>query len=558
MPSMTAGQILVKCLQSASVKRVSGVIGTSLLGLFDALYDARDSLRYISCRHEQVAASMADVEGRLTGRPGVAVVHAGPGALNAMISVANAAKDASPMILITGAVKRKLRGTGGMLEVDHRTAFKPFCKAVFTVETADDMASAVAKAFSLSLKGDKGPCVIEVPEDLWFEKTEAPSQFGSIVPPAPQVVDAIKVKEILSALKNARLPLMLSGGGVAYSGSHKVLVKLAERLGCPVITTGNGRGTIPEDHPLCLGRVGFGGSSIVADKALKTADMVLCLGCSLSDVTTYEFTWLPSGRVVAITLEDIPAERLSYMDEVITCDVADFLEKACQVIDDNNMPIKNTWDDILAESRKEWRDMVSTNLKEGKTLRPGLVCQKLARLIPDDTIISVGSGMHVLYPMVFIPSTRPLSYLSSGNFGAMGFGMAAGLAAKLIYPKKTVISILGDGDFMMTVQDMETAIRECIPLKIIVINDMSYRVLRMRQEIQLNGRVYGTLHGNPDFRSLAESFGAAGFCLEGPEDIDDVLQAFLSEDGPALIDVKADPEDIPPTNLEAALGMSIF
>ena len=171
-------------------------------------------------------------------------------------------------------------------------------------------------------------------------------------------------------------------------------------------------------------------------------------------------------------------------------------------------------------------------------------------------MITVGAGLHLLYPMAFIPCRRPLTFLSAVNFGAMGFGFPAALAAKLVHPEREVVAILGDGDFMMTVQDLETAVREQIAVRIFIINDNAYRVLAFRQKVQWQGHVYGSLHGNPDFCKLAESFGVSAWRLSEATQVDKVLDAALAQPGPSLVEIVTSPDDLPPTNLEAALRMS--
>lgn len=555
---LSGAQILAQALLKMGCERVYGIIGTSNVSFVDALYDLRDRVRYISCRHEQVAASMADAEGRLTGKPGVVLVHSGPGALNAMISAGNAAKDSSPMIIIAGAVKRRLVGSDGMLEVDHCRLFAPICKATFRVESASALPDAVAGAYRAAMSGCRGPVVIEVPEDVWTEKAPVdPDAIEFICEPPPTVQEG-DVRIALSMMKSARLPLILSGGGVAYSGSSDRLVRLAENLGVPVITTGNGRGTIPEDHPLCLGRAGFGGGNLVADKGLQSCDALLCLGAGLSDMTTYEYT-LPitaKGKmVVNISPDCLPAQapkaRLSL------CNVADFIDSMLDEAGSGQRDIAPAWNEVLKEARETWGLMLLASLNRGSELPgAGSVMKALASRIPPDTIITVGAGMHLLYPMAFVPCRRPLSFLSTVNFGSMGFGLAAAMAASLVYPRRRVVAVLGDGDFTMTLQDLETAVRAHMDILVLVLNDFRYRVLNFRQRLQYGGRIIGTEHGNPDFASLAHCFGAAGYRISSPQEVGPVLDQALAQRGPVIVDIFIDPDDIPPMNAEATLRMS--
>ncbi len=555
---LTGSQALARCLIEMGAPRVYGIAGTSNLGFLDALFEEREKIRYISCRHEQVAASMADAEGRLEGRPGVVMVHSGPGALNTLISAGNAYKDSSPMMIISGAVKRKLAGSDGMLELQHLDVFSSICKAVFRAGSAAEVPDVFARAYNAAMSGSRGPVFIEVPEDVWLE--EADFDMGSLAleadPPPP--VDPAAVDASLGMLDGAQLPLILAGGGVAYSRSSDFLVRLAEALQVPVITTGNGRGTIPENHPLCLGRAGFGGGVVPADKALERCDALLCLGCGLSDMTLYEFT-LPVGAT-SITTVNISKGSIAPQappQDLVLCDVADFLKLACEKVAGRVSQPRPEWNEKLEDARLLWGQLQQVALSREGDSPPGAeLLKELSRRV-EDPIVSVGAGTHLLYPMVFLPCNRPLSFMSTVNFGSMGFGMAAAMSAKLNEPERESIAVLGDGDFMMTVQDLETASREHIGFKAFIMNDRQYRVLNIRQKLSFQGHVYGTEHGNPDFARLAMLFGCAGYRIAKREDIDPVLTAVLSETGPAVVDVLIEPEDLPPMNIEANLRMSL-
>ncbi len=557
MEEMTGGQALAGALVKMGAERLYGIIGTSNVAFVDALYEVRDRLSYVSCRHEQVAASMADAEGRLTGSPGVALVHSGGGALNASISAANAAKDCSPMIVISGAVKRRLAGSGGMLELDHQRLYAGISKGAFRVGAAGEVPDVFARAYRAAISGARGPVMIEVPEDVWVEWARVDLEGMELAADEPRPVERADVEEALEMLLSARRPLILSGGGVAYSGSSGLVVLLADALGLPVATTGNGRGTIPEDHPLSLGRAGFGGGNSVADKAVELADAILCLGCGLSDMTTYEYTLpISAGRIMAVDISGRMAPQAP-ASRVVACDVAEFLELALSALGDRRREAPADWEEALAGAREAWGAMAEAALSRESELPSGArVARALSGLLPDDTVVCVGAGTHLLYVMDFMPCRHPLSFMSTVNFGSMGFGFAACMASKLIDPERSAIAVLGDGDFLMTVQDLETAVREKAAVKVFVMNDSQYRVLNIRQKLTFGGRVYGTEHGNPDFAALARSFGAAGYRLDRDSDTSEVLERAVAEEGPVVVDVMIDPDELPPLNLEANLRIS--
>lgn len=554
---MNCAQIMIEGMLAMGAERIYGIAGTSNIAFLDALHQYRDSIRYVSCRHEQVAASMADAEGRLTGTPGVVVTHSGPGTLNALISVGNALKDCSPMVVLSGAIKRKLKGSDGMLEADHRRVFASLCKGVFRIEDAGKAQAVFSQAYALAMSDARGPVLIEVPEDVWREEVGEDALRFRLRPEHPPALHIEDVWRSLDLFEHARRPLILAGGGVAYSGCSGRLKRFVEKLRVPVVTTGNGRGVFPENHPLSFGRVGFAGN-VLADIPLQEADLVLGLGCTISDMTTYEYTMPVQGEVILVNI-DLTAMLSSHFRASLTIEasVGDYLQEALQGTRDTPAIDCREWLDRLDTAREEWRAAWGPATTSDKVpLSPARVMRELHGLLPPEHVITSGAGMHQLYPVCFLPCLRPLSWLCSVNFGSMGFGFPAALAASLVHPEIPVVAVLGDGDFMMTVQDLETAVREGIGVKVLVINDGMYRVLNFRQRTQFEGRTIGTSHGNPDFAALAASFGARGLRMEKPEEIRPVLEEMLAEEGPVVVEVAADPDDIPPLNFEANLRMS--
>ncbi|MFN3383445.1 MAG: thiamine pyrophosphate-binding protein [Archaeoglobaceae archaeon] len=537
---MNVAEVFVKALSDLGVKRIYGVIGTSLIDFIDALYDCKE-IRYISCRHEQVSASMADAEGRITGFPGVAIAHGSPGVLNSAISIANAYKDGSPMVLISGCVSRALKGKNPMLEANQFEMMRQITAKSFMVEEARDVSRTIYEAFSVAIN-KSSPVYVEIPEDVWSEESEYENIGLSI---SRREAHGDLVSKALEIIESSKKPLILAGYGVNSEEGSKALKKLVEKTGIPVVTTGNGRGAMDENHELCFGRTGFGGGSIHADRALKNSDCVICLGCQLSDVTTYGFTWLPSGKVIAVTLDEEAKKKFPY-DLFVHTDAVDFTKKLSE---ETSHEVDKSWVEEIRTWQKEWNEMLDrfTAIDHGLT-NPSLFFRKLNEKI-QDYVICAGQGMHVLYVNAYLKIRSPRSYLATTNHGAMGFGFPAGIAAALLGKKS--IAVVGDGEFMMTIQDLETAVRERIPVKVIVVNDNSYRVLYFRQKFQKGGRVYGTLHSNPDFAKLAEVFGAEGIAVEKNSEIEEGIKVMLESDKPFVLDLRISPESFAPFNFEA-------
>jgi len=545
---MNVAEVVVACLKQLGVKRIYGLIGTSILDFVDALKDS--GIRYVSTRHEQVAVSMADAEGRMTGAPGVAAVHAGPGFLNSLISVANAYKDTSPLLLISGAVKRRLAGLDSWLEVPQREIIRPIVKAAYRIDKPLEAAKVIAEAYSAAASPPQGPVFVEVPEDVWSMPSELAKCEAKITP--PPAVPPDDIKQVVELLRRSRRPVILAGGGVNNGEGAALLLRIAERWRIPVAVTGNGRGAFPEDHPLFLGRAGFGGGNPVADQALLRADLVLAVGAGLSDATTYGYNYVPRGDIVVVNLDPLAEKKPVPYSLRFYADAVDFLKKLAS-FDFQYSPAEE-WFREIEELRAGWNSLLQEALSrryEG-FVNPSRFFRQLDEALPRDFVMVGGQGMHIVYTFSFVRVRSARGYLAAFNLGAMGFAFPAALGAKLAAPERDVYAVVGDGEFMMTVQDLETATRERIPVKIIVVNDNSYRVLYARQKAQKMGRVFGTLHTNPDFVKLAEAFGVEAMSISRDEDIPKAVK-FITEPGLKLLELRISPEDFPPMNIDAAL-----
>jgi len=547
---MKVSELLVRSLESYGVKRAYGLVGTSILELMDALSSSK--IRYISTRHEQVAVSMADAEGRLTGKPGVAMVHGGPGFLNSLISVTNAWKDGSPMVLVAGAVKRRMVGMDSWLEVPQSAMVASVVKKAWRVERGSEAARIFADAFSIAGSQPYGPTFVEVPEDAW--SLEAGYE---VIGPATRKAGAPTEEEVAGAAKllaRAKRPLIVVGGGINTPEGAEALQALLSRVEVPVVSSGNGRGAVPEDTRLALGRIGFGGGNRVADSALVEADTVLCIGCGLSDVSTYGFNLTPKGEVIIVDLDPLWDRKPVPCAMHAACDAAEFVRILARTA--SATKLESQWESKIENERKGWNALLKeaeSRSKEGFA-NPAKFLRALDSRLPRNAILAVGQGLHVLYAYSFLKVRSSRSFLAATNMGSMGFVFPAALGAKILFPERETVAVMGDGEFMMTMQDLETAVRERVGVKIVIINDNSYRVLLMRQKIQKMGRIFGTTHSNPDFAKVAEAFGAKGVVIDSDDLLGEGLEFLSSEsDLPLLAELRVDPEDLPPLNIQGSL-----
>jgi acetolactate synthase-1/2/3 large subunit len=548
---MNVARAVVGCLEKFGVGRAYGLIGTSILDLVDATKETK--IRYISTRHEQVAVSMADAEGRLTGAPGVAFIHGGPGFLNSLISIANAYKDSSPLIMIAGAVKRRLSGLDSWLEVPQLDIIKPIVKAGLRIERPGQVSKVMAEAYSAAIAPPKGPTFVEVPEDVWRLEGAGTEEVGVTPQPAP-LVRSEDVGKVAALLRQSKRPLILVGGGLNSAEGARALTRFVERVKIPVASTGNGRGVLPEDSPLSLGRIGFGGGSTISDSALEQADLVIALGAGVSDVTTYGYNAMPKGEVVVVDLDPLASKKPVAYATHLNGDAASFLEQMDK-LDVFHQPT-DEWFQFIQKKRDSWNTQLDGSLAWNPAgyVNASRFFKSLDAKLPRDALVTAGQGFHILYTYAFLKIRRYRSFLAATNLGAMGFAFPAALGAKVVEPERETIAVLGDGEFLMTLQDLETAVREKIAVKIIIVNDSSYRVLLMRQKMQKMGRVFGTLHGNPDMVKLAEAFGAECMVVSENAQVEKAVDfALARSEKPRILELKVSQEDMPPFNMEASL-----
>lgn len=564
----TVAGLLAETLHHIGLNRLYGIIGTSVIDFIDTLYNYRDKIDFVTTRHEQVAASAADAQGRVTGKPGVAVVHAGPGFLNAMISLGIAYRDRAPLLLISGGVRRRLRKTGAWLEVDQESLSRPIAKSYYYLGDPSSTPETLVSAVKDALTPPRGPVVLEVAEDIWRSKINvADSYFKRIKDEISSIYEKGYgqsqvedfVKDVLNLLETAEKPVILACGELSMDPRFKqsTLLKLASKIGAYIVTSGNGRGACPEDHPRCLGRVGFGGGSLVADRAFENSDLVIVLGNEFDDITTYAYTMLPEGDILVASLDPLVEKRPAYYDYYIV-DPIIALEKLVDSLESHSLTPKDKLDELVSEARKQWNTILGEALNRSYDHgpNPALFFKELDRVLPRDRIIAAGQGTHILYTYSYMKIYEPRSFLAATNLGAMSYAFPAAIGAAQATTNRPVIAVVGDGDFMMTVQDLETVVREKIPVKIIVVNDNSYKVLYLRQTIQLGGRIYETLLGNPDFMKLAEAFGIKGIRVENNNMIASTIEEILRSDDPLLVEIPVSPDDLPPLNLEYTLRMS--
>ncbi|HXD97144.1 MAG TPA: acetolactate synthase large subunit [Candidatus Acidoferrum sp.] len=520
---MTGAELLVRCLEREGVRYVFGVPGEETLDVNDAL--ARSSITFVPVRHEQAAAFMADVWGRLTGEAGVCLATLGPGATNLATGLADANLDRAPAVAITGQLARDLLHKESHQYVDIVDVFRPFTKWNARVETGAVVAEAVRKAFKRAQEEKPGACHLELPEDVAHGEAEGePLAADRPRRPSPDRPSLARAADVIN---QATRPLILAGNGVIRGHASAELTALAERARIPVVTTFMAKGAIPADHPLARSTVGLA-SDDPNRVGFTSADVVIAVG--YDPVEYGPAQWNPSGRLRIVHVDFTAAEvDARYQPAVeVVADVREALELLAPLVavrPERVVPPRQPDD--------------PRRLDDSFPLLPQRIIADLeAVLRPDDLVIS-DVGAHKLWVAKRFHARVPNTVIISNGFAAMGIGLPGAIAAKLARPERRVVTVTGDGAVMMNIQELETAVRLGVAFVVLIFRDDGYGVIRWKQQRQF-GRTAGVEFGNPDFVALARAFGCEGVKIVAAKELRPALERALTSRVPVVIDCPVD------------------
>lgn len=540
---LTGAQLLVEALKTHGTDHVFCVPGESYLAVLDALYEKRDAIRLITCRHEGGAANMAEAYGKLLGRPGICMVTRGPGATNASIGVHTAMQDSTPMILFVGQVSRNAKDREGFQEIDYSKLFGGIVKWAAEIESADRIAEYVNKAFQVACSGRPGPVVLALPEDMLTDAAtfRAMRRYHEIQSsPSPE-----EILQLTNLLETAEKPLLILGGGGWNDLSCKQISSFAKLNDLPVACAFRFQDLIDNEHPNYIGDVGPGINPTLA-REIKDSDLIVAIGPRLGEMTTSGYTLIESP---------VPKQRLIHVHSG-----AEELGSVFQAELMINSGMKNFAEALsllprLAKSQKRSEHLERVKSDYLKWISPVEidsdvqmwdVIQDLQKIIPKNSIITNGAGNYTSWIHRFYRYGGFRTQLAPTS-GAMGYGVPAAIAAKIVYPERVVISFSGDGCFLMNGQEIATAIHEKANVIFIVINNGIYGTIRMHQEREYPNRVIGTQLTNPNFSEYAKSFGAHGELVTQTHQFREALNRCLNCGKPSLIEIKINPEAITPS-----------
>jgi acetolactate synthase I/II/III large subunit len=535
----TGGRLVVDTLRANGADRIFCVPGESYLAVLDALYDAQSAIELIVCRQEGGAACMAEAYGKLTGRPGIAFATRGPGAANGSIGVHIAYQDASPMILFLGAVPRRFAGRNAFQEVDFTAMFAPLAKWATSIESADRIPEIVAHAFAVAVNGRPGPVVVALPEDVLTETSDVldiPSYARAAAHP-----DRRELALVRALLAQARRPLVLAGGSGWTETACDDLAAFARANDLPVAVAFRRQDRVDHRSPHYVGDAGIGIDPALAQR-VRDADLILAFGALLGEATTSGYTLLdapvPRQRLIHVHPGSEELGRVYRPTLAINAGVEEFLA-AVRALDPIASPPWGAWRE---SARADYLANVETPTVPGD-VNPAEIVKALRASLPDDAIVTIGAGNFTGWVQRFFEYRRFATQLGSTN-GSMGYAIPAALAAQSIAREKIVVAWSGDGDFLMTGQELATAVAYDLRIVAIVLNNGMYGTIRMHQEIHHPGRVIGTTLHNPDFAGYARSFGAHGEMVRRTDEFEAALERALGSHKPAVIEVAIDPEAI--------------
>jgi acetolactate synthase I/II/III large subunit len=542
---MNGADAILRCLEAEGVDIAFGIPGGAILPLYDA-FARGTTVRHVLARHEQGAGHMAEGYARASGRVGVAIATSGPGATNLVTPIADAWMDSTPLVCITGQVRSHLIGTDAFQECDITGVTMPIVKHSWLVQSVEELPHVMKAAFHVARTGRCGPVLVDVPRDI--QEAELDFAYPDTVDlpgwKPPTRVHARQVAEAARRISEAKQPVLYVGGGVLNADACEELLALAELGRLPVVTTLMAKSAFPETHELHFGWPGMHGPKW-SNWAMNKCDLLVSVGARFDDRVTGKLSAFAAGAtVIHLDVDAAEVDKLRHADVPVVGPLKQILAALATELETLPVPETEPWVRQLAEWRQEFPLRYG---RETDKIKPQRLLETLQALTAgrDDVIWTTGVGQHQMWAMQYIHCDTPRSFITSGGLGTMGYGLPAAVGAKAARPDATVICVDGDGCFQMTSQELATSVLENLPIVVVIVNNGYLGMVQQWQNMFYEDRLSQVhlTHQIPDYAMLAEAYGAAGFTVDEPDQLESTLAEALSLGRTAVIDVRVDPNE---------------
>jgi acetolactate synthase-1/2/3 large subunit len=537
-------EAVMRCLVEEKVDTIFGYPGGAIMPIYDALYDFRESVHHILVRHEQGAIHAAQGYARTSGKVGVCFATSGPGATNLITGLADAMIDSTPVVCVTGQVASHLLGTDAFQETDVIGISMPVTKWNVQVTRAEDIAPAMAKAFYIARTGRPGPVLVDITKDAQFgmvDFTYEPCTKIRSYQPTP-TVDTNALKAAADLLNSAQKPYLLVGQGIYLSNAEKEVVAFAEKAGVPVASTLRGLGSFPSDHPLYVGYLGMHGN-YAPNVLTNECDVLLAVGMRFDDrVTGNVSRYAKQARVIHIDIDNAELNKIVKAEVTVHADAKEALTLLTELVDEKTYP---QW-------LRQFRDLEAVERNEvvneaihptGDQLKMAEVVNMLSEKTDGKAIVVTDVGQHQMITSRYYKYNGKRNNVTSGGLGTMGFGLPAAIGAKLGNPAQTVVAIIGDGGFQMTIQELGTILQSKVDVKILILNNNFLGMVRQWQQLFFDRRYSFTEIVNPDFTAIAKGYSIEAVKITERKDVSQALDDMLNSTGAYLLEVVVEQEE---------------
>ncbi len=538
---ITGSEALIRSLINEGVDTIFGYPGGAIMPVFDAIYDYKDKVDHILVRHEQGATHAAQGYARTSGKVGVAFVTSGPGATNAITGITDAMMDSTPMVVIAGQVASTLLGSDAFQEADVVGISQPVTKWAHQVRCAEDIPSAVARAFYIASSGRPGPVLLDITKDAQFGKIEyeyKKTNFIRSYIPKPEI-NPEEIKAAAELISKAKKPLALVGQGVLLGSAEGELNAFLEKSGIPTALTVLGLSAIPSDHPLNVGMLGMHGN-IGPNLKTNECDVLIAIGMRFDDRVTGDLnTYAKQAKVIHFDIDPAEIDKNVKTTVRVLGDVKESLAEVTKLID------ATTHAEWLSEFRsceeKEYNVVIQDELfPTSGSLKMGEVIHKVSEATNNDAVLVTDVGQHQMMAVRYFKYKQSRSVVTSGGLGTMGFGLPAAIGAKIGAPNRTVCLFVGDGGIQMTIQELGTIMQYDVDVKIIILNNHFLGMVRQWQELFFSERYSETTMKNPNFCMIANAYNIKSRIVDKREELDDAIAEMINHKGSYLLDVQVE------------------